>query len=142
LTRLESMAITSGATVISDTLSLLVFAICVPTFEKGFSFTNFAVQVVEIAVFVPLVLVGLSRAGGYFLRKLEHDENAYFLVMLGIVALAGLGADAIQLPGIVGSFLAGLAVNGAVKNNPVKEKLEFFGNAVFIPMFFVVTGML
>ncbi len=142
LNRLEPMAVTNGATVISDTLSLMVFALCVPTFEKGFSLTSFAVQVGEIAVFVPLILIGLSRVGAFFLRKLEHDENAHFLLMLGIVALAGLGADAINLPGIVGSFLAGLAVNGAVRDKPAKEKLEFFGNVLFVPIFFVVTGAL
>jgi Kef-type K+ transport system membrane component KefB len=76
------------------------------------------------------------------LRKLEHDENGYFLVMFAIVAVAGLGADAINLPGIVGSFLAGLAVNGAVHDKPAKGKLEFFGNAIFIPIFFIVTGAL
>src|SRR5262249_54962797 len=133
---------TNGATVISDTLSLMVFALCVPTFEKGFSFTSFAVQVIEIAIFVPLVLFGLSRVGAYFFHRFEHDEGASFLIMLGIVALAGLGADAINLPGIVGSFLAGLAVNGAVRETPAKEKLEFFGNALFIPIFFIVTGAL
>lgn len=142
LSRLEPMAVTNGATVISDTLSLMVFALCVPTFEKGFSFASFAVQVGEIAVFVPLVLFGLSYVGAFFFNWLEQDENACFLLMLGIVALAGLGAAAINLPGIVGSFLAGLAVNGAVRKNPAKEKLEFFGNALFIPIFFVVTGAL
>jgi Kef-type K+ transport system membrane component KefB len=142
LNRLEPMAVTNGATLISDTLSLLVFALCVPTFEKGFSFSNFAVQVLEIGIFVPLVLFGLSRVGAYFLRRIEHDETAYFLLMLGIVALAGLAADAINLPGIVGSFLAGLAVNGAVHDKPAREKLEFFGNSLFIPIFFVVTGTL
>ena len=142
LNRLEPMAVTTGATLISDTLSLLVFALCVPTFEKGFSFTSFAVQVIEIAIFVPLILFGLSRVGAYFLPRFEHDETAYFLLMLGIVALAGFGADAINLPGIVGSFLAGLAVNEAVRDKPAKEKLEFFGNSLFIPVFFVVTGTL
>jgi Kef-type K+ transport system membrane component KefB len=142
LNRLEPMVVTNGATVISDTLSLLVFALCVPTFEKGFSFRTFGLQVIEIAIFVPLVLIGLRRVGAFILRRVEHDENAYFLLMLAIVALAGLGADAINLPGIVGSFLAGLAVNGAVHEKPAREKLEFFGNAIFIPVFFVVTGAL
>lgn len=140
INRREPMVITTGATVISDTLSLLVFALCVPTFEKGFSLSSFAIQVGEIAVFVPLILVGLSRVGAHFLRKVENDEAAYLLLMLGIVALAGLAADAINLPGIVGSFLAGLAVNSAVHDKPAKEKLEFFGNALFIPAFFIVTG--
>ena len=47
-----------------------------------------------------------------------------------------------NLPGIVGAFLAGLAVNAAVHDKPAKEKLEFFGNSFFIPIFFVVTGFL
>src|SRR6516164_9900399 len=40
------------------------------------------------------------------------------------------------------SSASGLAVNTAVKNKPVKEKLEFFGNSFFIPIFFIVTGFL
>ena len=46
------------------------------------------------------------------------------------------------LPGIVGAFLAGLAVNTAVHEHPAKEKLEFIGNTLFVPMFFLVTGFL
>ena len=76
------------------------------------------------------------------LKKLEADENAYFVVMLGIMGVAAVLAQTINLPGIVGAFLAGLAVNAAAHENPAKEKLEFFGNSLFIPVFFVATGFL
>jgi Kef-type K+ transport system membrane component KefB len=51
-------------------------------------------------------------------------------------------AAVINLPGIVGAFLAGLAVNRAVQDQPAKEKLKFLGESLFIPIFFVVTGSL
>ena len=46
-----------------DTLSLIVFAICVPVFASGFSLPGLATQVIEIVIFIPLILFGLSRAG-------------------------------------------------------------------------------
>jgi Kef-type K+ transport system membrane component KefB len=140
--RLEPVVVTIGATVVSDTLSLIVFAICVSTYTTGFSSTGLLIQVAEIAVFVPLILIGLSRAGAYILSRLRENEEGYFVTMLGIMALAGLIAARINLPGIVGAFLAGLAVNGAVQQHPAKEKLQFFGKALFIPSFFIVTGFL
>ena len=140
--RLEPIVVTIGATVLSDTLSLIVFAVCVSIYTIGFSPEGLAIQLIEIAVFVPLILIGLSRAGSYALSKLGSDEEAHFLVMLVIMAVAGAIADKINLPGIVGAFLAGLAVNGAVKENPARAKLEFFGKALFIPSFFIVTGLL
>lgn len=54
--RLEPVRVTVGATVLSDTLSLVVFAVWVSTFKSGFSISGLAVQMTEIAVFVPLVL--------------------------------------------------------------------------------------
>jgi len=141
-TRLEPIVITVGATLMSDTLSLIVFAICASTYHSGFSVSTLAIQIIEIAIFVPLILIGLSRLGAYLLKKLEADENAYFVVMLGIMGVAAVLAQTINLPGIVGAFLAGLAVNAAAHEKPAKEKLEFFGNSLFIPVFFVATGFL
>jgi Kef-type K+ transport system membrane component KefB len=142
IARLEPITITVAATVIADILSLIVFAICVPIWESGFSLSGLAVQLVEIAIFVPLILFGLSRFGAFLLGKVENDEDAYFILMLAIVATAGVLAASINLPGIVGAFLAGLAVNAAAQDRPAKEKLEFFGNSFFIPIFFVATGFL
>jgi Kef-type K+ transport system membrane component KefB len=141
-TQLEPVTVAVGATVMSDTLSLIVYAICAGIYHSGFSLLNLGVQLVEIAIFVPLVLFGLSRLGAYSLKKVENDENSYFILMLAIMVVAGLLAQLINLPGIVGAFLAGLAVDAAVRDKPATGKLEFFANTLFIPIFFIVTGFL
>jgi Kef-type K+ transport system membrane component KefB len=141
-TRIEPVTVTVGATVMSDTLSLVVFAICAGIFHTGFSMLNLGVQLVEIVIFVLLVLFGLSRLASYLLKRSENDEDSYFILMLVIMAVASLLAQVINLPGIVGSFLGGLAVNSAVHDKPAKGMLEFLANSLFIPIFFVVTGFL
>jgi Kef-type K+ transport system membrane component KefB len=140
--RLEPVTVTIGATLLSDTLSLVVFALCVSTYERGFSMVEVAVQLMEIAMVVALILCGLSRVGAYALQRAEGDEDASFVLMFGIMAGAGVLAHAVNLPDIVGAFLAGLAVNAAAHDKPATEKLAFFGNVFFIPIFFAVTGFL
>jgi Kef-type K+ transport system membrane component KefB len=140
--RCEPVAVTYGATMMSDTLSLVVFAVCVSTFQKGFSLPGLLAQMAEIAFFILFVLMGLSRLGCYLLSKVTDDENTYFILMVLIMAIASFLADVIQLPGIVGAFLAGLAVNATVRDQPAKEKVKFFGDALFVPCFFIVTGFL
>jgi len=142
LTKLEPISVTYGATMFSDTSSLIVFAICASTFQRGFSIGSVTLLLIEIAIFIPFVLVGLSRAGGYALRRVEGDQSAYFAVMLAILAVAATLAQVIQLPGIVGAFLSGLALNEAVREKAAKKELEFIGNSLFIPIFFITTGFL
>jgi len=70
------------------------------------------------------------------------EEDAQFALMLTMMAVTGAVARLINLPDIVGAFFAGLAINAAVQDRPAKEKLEFFGRAFFVPIFFVATGFL
>lgn len=139
---LEPVVVTIGATLVSDTLSLVIFGICVSVYTTGFSLSGLALQIVEVAIFVPFVLMGVSHAGAWILNKLHDNQEAYFVTMLGIMAVAGELADLINLPDIVGAFMAGLAVNAAVGDHPVKEKLDFVGKSFFIPIFFIVVGFL
>ena len=139
---LESITVTVGATVMSDTLSLVVFAICVSIYTTGFSPSALALLLAEIAGYIVLVLFGLSRIAAYVLKRVEDEEDAYFVLMLCIMAVAGVLADAIQLPGIVGAFLAGLAVNASARDKPASAKLDFLSKSLFIPIFFIVTGFL
>ncbi len=139
---LEPVTVTVGATVMSDTLSLVVFAICVSIYTTGFSASALALLLAEIGGYIVLVLFGLSRIAAYVLKRVEDEEDAYFVLMLCIMAIAGVLADAIQLPGIVGAFLAGLAVNASARDKPASAKLEFLSKSLFIPIFFIVTGFL
>ena len=54
-----------------------------------------------------------------------------------LVAIAAVAAEAIHLEGIIGAFLAGLAVNTATRDSEAKHELEFIGNHLFIPVFFL-----
>jgi Kef-type K+ transport system membrane component KefB len=140
--RLEPVIVTSGATVMSDTLSLVVFAVCLSTYQRGFSVTVLATQLLEIIGFVLLILFVVTRIGRYALSRVEDREDAFFVLLFGFMAIAAVLASVVQLPGIVGAFLVGLALNEAAKNKPAKEKLGFFASTLFIPAFFLVTGFL
>lgn len=138
----EAITVTVGATVISDTVSLIIFAACVTAFVSGFSLSGLGVQMMEIAGFCAIILYGLRHVGGWLLRRTEHEEAAYFVILLVLLAVASVMAELIQLPGIIGAFLAGLALNSTVKDKPATNKLDFVGKTLFIPAFFIVTGFL
>ncbi|MFO0807611.1 MAG: cation:proton antiporter [Gemmataceae bacterium] len=142
LVRNEAVTVTIGATIFTDVAALLVVAVCIPIHTTGFSPAAFVTQLVELAIYVPLVLFVLSYGAHALMAHLESSKEGQLLVMLLIVVVAAIAAEAIHLEGIIGAFLAGLAVNRAIQHSPAKEELEFLGNTLFIPAFFVTIGFL
>lgn len=139
--RNEAVTVTIGATVFTDVGALMVLAICIPIHVSGFAPRTFATQVLELAIYVPAVLLGLGWVGQK-LFALKPPKEGQFALMLLLVAIAAVGAEAINLEGIIGAFLAGLAVNSATRNSEAKHELEFIGNHLFIPVFFLTIGFL
>jgi Kef-type K+ transport system membrane component KefB len=142
LVRNEAVTVTIGATIFTDIAALLVVAVCIPIHTAGFSTTAFVVQIVQLAVYVPVVLFGLSYAANFLMGRLHASKEGQLLVILLLVVLAAIGAETIRLEAIIGAFLAGLAVNRAVQHSEARETLEFLGNTLFIPMFFLTIGFL
>jgi Kef-type K+ transport system membrane component KefB len=138
----EAVAVTIGGTVFTDLASLLVLAICLPVYTTGFSVTTFLIQIVELAIYIPLVLFGLSALGKWLLARMGNAKEQQVTLLFVIIAMAGLGAEGINLEPIIGAFLAGLAVNRALSQSEAKEEMEFLGNTLFIPIFFVSIGFL
>jgi len=91
---------------------------------------------------VPLLLLGLSRAGARLLQAMGDDEAGHFVLLLLGLALASLLAPLVGLPDIVGAFLAGLARNAAARGRSATAKLELVAHALLIPTFFFVTGFI
>src|SRR5262245_12597265 len=63
----EPVVATVGATVLTDMLSILVLAICLPIHVGGFHATTVLIQLVWLAIYVPGVLIGLSAAARWSL---------------------------------------------------------------------------
>jgi len=140
--RTEAVAITVGATIITDIAALLVLAICVSIHMGEFSTASLIGQLFALAAYVVFVLVGFDWAGREFFRRSGDQEGNQFLFVLVAVFLAAVGAQVINIEQIVGAFLAGLAVNDVVGRGPVEEKIKFLGSTLFIPFFFVGMGLL
>jgi Kef-type K+ transport system membrane component KefB/nucleotide-binding universal stress UspA family protein len=138
----ESVGATVGATIFTDIGALMVLAMCVAAQAGNFSAQTVVSQLLMLALFSTLVLVGLDRAGKKYFRHNGDKEANQFLFVLAAVFLAAVGSQVINVDKIVGAFLAGLAVNDVVGNGPVKEKVEFVGGVLFIPFFFICMGLL
>jgi Kef-type K+ transport system membrane component KefB len=142
LSNRPAVTITVGATILTDMMSLFVLAICLTTHKSGFAPGTLVIQVGELILFIAVMIYVVGPVGRWAFNRLGRSDEACFTLMMAIVALGSTFAEALQLDGILGAFLAGLAVNEAVRGTPAKEKIEFLGNIFFIPAFFVVTGFL
>jgi Kef-type K+ transport system membrane component KefB/nucleotide-binding universal stress UspA family protein len=139
----EAVTITMGATIFTDVGAVLILGICVAVgHAKVFSFANLLTLSGWLTIYSVAVLVGFDWVGKAFFRRSGDDEGNKFLFVLLCVFLAAVGAQLIGVDKIVGAFLAGLAVNEAVGEGPVKEKVVFVGSVLFIPIFFVDLGLL
>jgi Kef-type K+ transport system membrane component KefB len=139
-----AVAAAVGATVLTDTLALIVLAVVAGTQSASADIT---VVLIEIGIgFVVLLSVGLlvlPRVVDVALRLWGGDSVArYVVVIVALLAMAAL-AEVFGIEPIIGAFFAGLALNRLVPNEGQSmERVEFFGNAVFVPVFVVSIGLL
>ncbi len=138
----EAVTVTIGATIFTDIGALLVLAICLGVNQGDFTVADFVILFGSLTIYTLVVLFGLDRLGRAFFRRSQNDQGNQFLFILLCLFVASVGAQIIGIERIVGAFLTGLAVNDVIGDGPVKEKIEFVGSVLFIPIFFVDMGLL
>ncbi len=138
----EAVVVTVGATVFTDLLSIFVLAVCLPIHISGFDPRNVLIELFWLAVYVPAVLIGLSWLAARMLERFGKSKANRALVMLVVMAVAAQGAELIGLEGIIGAFLAGVALKRAFGTTPSDDLLEVMSQTLFIPIFFVAAGFL
>ncbi|MCX7594616.1 MAG: cation:proton antiporter [Fischerella sp.] len=142
VTNNEAVSTTIGATVLTNLGALLVFAFCLAANTANLSFWQSIPLFNSLIIYTIIILLGCNWAGKEFFRRSGNDEGNQFLFVLLSVFIAAVSAQLVGVEKIVGAFLAGLAVNEAVGEGPVKEKVVFVGSLLFIPIFFVHLGLL
>jgi len=138
----EAVTVTIGATIFTDIGALLVLAVCIGIHGGEFDTFSLIRLLLSITIYSALVLFGFNWLGKEFFRRSGDEEGNQFLFILLAVFVAAVGAEVIGVEKIVGAFLAGLAVNSAVGEGPVKEKVLFVGTVLFVPIFFIDLGLL
>lgn len=138
------VAVAVGATVLTDTAALVVLAAVSGSQLAGGSGGSIALQiVVGLTVLVVFSFGLLPRLARLAFRYLGTDRVVRYLLAITSFLAAGTLAQSFGIEPIVGAFFAGLALNRLVPNEgPLMERIDFFGSAVFVPIFLVSVGML
>lgn len=138
----RAVNITVGGTLITDTLALLVLAVIVGM-TTGEVNTEFWLRLsVSIIIFGLIVLLIFPVIGRWFFKRFD-DYISQYIFVLAMVFLGAFLAEVAGIEPIIGAFLAGLALNRLIPHtSPLMNRIEFVGNAIFIPFFLIGVGML
>ena len=142
LSRLRSVNITIGGTIVTVTLALLVLAIISGMF-KGEADSMFWVMMgIKVTVLTLIIIFVFPLIGRIFFRNYS-DNIMQFVFVLAMVFLGGGLMAMVGMEGILGAFLTGIALNRLIPHvSPLMNRLEFVGNALFIPYFLIGVGMI
>jgi len=143
ITRNEAVTVAVGGTIITDTAVLVILAIITGAAAGNLNFHFWIRLSVSLIVFAAIVLWIFPMIGRWFFKKIKDDKTSHFIFVLGMVFLAAFLAELAGVEGIIGAFLAGLALNQLIPHtSPLMNRIEFTGNALFIPFFLISVGML
>ena len=143
LTRTNAVTTAVGATILTDTLALLVLAVIAASAEGRVTPVFFGVLALKLGALVSLTLVGLPRLGAWFLRTVADEGTTEYAFVLASVFVSALAAEVAGVEPIIGAFLAGLALNRLVpEGGALAARIRFVGEALFLPFFLLATGML
>ena len=142
LQRKPSVTLSVGSSIISLIFSLILLAAIVASNKGEGSIGFWLFFVSKFVIYCAAAIFLLPRLTRWFLRRYSDAVMQFIFVLASLFLCAALSA-AIGLEGIFGAFLSGLILNRYIPSvSPLKNRLEFIGNAVFIPYFLIGVGML
>ena len=136
-----SMAV--GATMVADILALITLAIVTRLAENTFD-TEFAIRLVTgISLLFFGILWLFPKIARFYFRRVPDEGVSQYIFLLGMLFLSASLSKLAGVEPIIGAFLSGLALNRSVPTtSALMNRVEFVGNAIFIPFFLIGVGML
>ncbi|HEX8278369.1 MAG TPA: cation:proton antiporter, partial [Segetibacter sp.] len=142
VTRNRAVTLTIGGTMITDIFALLILAAIAGMTKEEVSSSFWYTLGISSLVFVGIVFFVLPFIIRWFFKRFDDSVSQYIFV-LAIVFLSSFLAEAAGLEAIIGAFFSGLILNRFVPHtSPLMNRIDFVGNALFIPFFLISVGML
>ena len=139
--RNRAVSMIIGGTIVAVTAAMISLALIVAS-NSPLSTLVYVRMIVGSMVMVAAIFYGIPRLAQWFFKRFNDSIVEFSFVAL-MACVSGLLAWAAGLEPILGVFLAGLALNRQIPNlSPLMNKINFVGNAIFIPVFLLGVGML
>ena len=137
-----TVVISVVATAITTFLSLLALAFVVGSLNPDADWLYWFVFALKCIAYGLIVILAFPWMARRFLRH-YNDSVMQFVFVLALVFLSAALAKVAGLEGLLGAFLSGLVINRLIPHtSPLMTRLEFVGNALFIPYFLIGVGMI
>ena len=142
LQRKLSVTISVGGSMLALLLALVCVAALTAVHASGGGILFWMWFLVKAVLFAAVLLMLIPRLTRWFLRRYS-DAVMQFIFIMSMLFMSAALSEAIGLEGIVGAFLSGLILNRYIPHvSPLMNRIEFIGNALFIPYFLIGVGML
>lgn len=141
--RNQAVAITVGGTILTDTAVLIILALILSNSDGGLEIGFLIRLLISLAVFSVIIFMVVPKIAKWFFKRADSEKYSNFIFVLFIVFASGFLVELGGIEPIIGAFAAGLALNRLIPHSSaLMNRIEFFGNALFIPIFLISVGML
>lgn len=139
----EAVAIAVGGTILTDTAVLIILAIITGASQGALNQEFWVTLSVSFVIFLFIMFGIIPKIGKWFFQRIEAEKTAHYIFVLAVVFFAAFLAELAGLEPIIGAFVAGLALNKLIPHSSaLMNRIEFIGNAIFIPFFLISVGMI
>jgi len=142
LQRHPASTLSVGSSMLSLFLSLVGVAAIANSFGSAGGPMFWVLFFTKFVLFCAGMILFIPRLTRWFLRRYS-DSVMQFIFVMAVMFLSGALSGLIGFEGIFGAFFAGLILNRFIPHvSPLMNRIEFIGNALFIPYFLIGVGML
>lgn len=139
----QAVVITVGGTILTDTAVLIILAVIMGNSQGSLNQEFWIRLIISLSIFCAIMFLVIPRIAKWFFRKLESEKHSHYIFVLSIVFFGAFLAGVAGVEPIIGAFVAGLALNKLIPHSSaLMNRIEFMGNALFIPFFLISVGML
>ncbi|MFI3319235.1 MAG: cation:proton antiporter [Rikenellaceae bacterium] len=140
--RNRAVTVTIGGTVITETLALLVLAVIVELSQGAVDALYWVKFAASVSLFAATIFIGFPIITRFFLKRITDGLYQYVFILFMLFTGAAI-AELAEIEGIIGALFTGLALNRLIPHSSaLMNRIDFVGNAIFIPFFLIGVGML
>jgi Kef-type K+ transport system membrane component KefB len=138
----QVVAVAVGGTILTDTAVLIILAIISSSADGNLDTAFWIRLITSLAIFTFIMFYIIPRIARWFFSKLDSEKTSHYIFVLSVIFFAAFLAEMAGVEHIIGAFVAGLVLNKLIPHSSaLMNRIDFIGNALFIPFFLISVGM-